>query len=66
MERKGNESNCMMFLHVRAITITETYKAAYELWRKRNSYLRTNIEANLLLNKTNLNNKILETLKLMR
>jgi hypothetical protein len=32
---------------------TENYKAAYELWRKRNPNLRTNMDAKLLLNQKN-------------
>jgi hypothetical protein len=54
-------------LCVKETTSTENYKAAYELWRKRNPNLRTNMDAKLLLNKNYiLRNKKLQTLKLMR
>jgi hypothetical protein len=33
------------FLCVKERTSTENYKAAYELWRKRNRNLRTNTDA---------------------
>jgi hypothetical protein len=32
------------FLYIKETTLTENYKAAYELWRKRNPNLRTNID----------------------
>jgi hypothetical protein len=38
------------FLYVKETTSTENYKAAFELWRKRNPILRTNMDAKLLLN----------------
>jgi hypothetical protein len=41
------------FLCVKDRTSTENYKAAYELWRKRNTNLRTNMDAKLLLNQKN-------------
>jgi hypothetical protein len=41
------------FLSVKGRTSTENYKAAYELWRKRNPNLRTNMDAKLLLNQKN-------------
>jgi hypothetical protein len=41
------------FLYVKDRTSTENYKAAYELLRKRNPNLRTNMDANLLLNQKN-------------
>jgi hypothetical protein len=40
-------------LCVRDRTSTENYKAAYELWRKRNPNLRTNMGSKLLLNNKN-------------
>jgi hypothetical protein len=52
------------FLCVKGRTSTENYKAAYELWRKRNPNLRTNMDAKLLLNKKNYilkNKKITDT-----
>jgi hypothetical protein len=52
------------FLCVKDRTSTENYKAAYELWRKRNTNLRTNMDAKLLLNQKNYilqNKKITDT-----
>jgi hypothetical protein len=68
MEQGGNERSCVLFYAHKAITLTENYKVAYELWRERNPDLRTNIDAKVLLNQKNyiLKNKKLQTLKLMR
>jgi hypothetical protein len=52
MEQRGNEGSCVVFLVCKR-TSTENYKAAYELWRKRNPNLRTNMDAKLLLNQKN-------------
>jgi hypothetical protein len=51
-------------LGVKDRTSTENNKAAYELWRKRNPNLRTNMDAKLLLNQKNYilkNKKITDT-----
>jgi hypothetical protein len=38
-------------MYVKAATLTENYKSAHELWRKRNLDLKTDIKEKLLLNK---------------
>jgi hypothetical protein len=40
-------------MHIKATTLTENYKEAYKLWRKRNPNLRTNMDTKLLLNQKN-------------
>jgi hypothetical protein len=52
------------FLYVKETTSTENYKAVYELCRKRNPNLRTNMDAKLLLNQKNYilrNKKVTDT-----
>jgi hypothetical protein len=52
------------FFCVKDRTSTENFKAAYELWRKRNPNLRTNMDAKVLLNQKNYilkNKKITDT-----
>jgi hypothetical protein len=41
------------FMYIKATTLTENYKVAYELWREKNPNLRTTIHAKLLLNQKN-------------
>jgi hypothetical protein len=40
-------------MYIKATTLTENYKTAYEFWRERNPNLRTNVDAKLLLNQKN-------------
>jgi hypothetical protein len=40
-------------LYIKGTTLTENYKAAYELWRKINPNLRANTHAKLVLNQKN-------------
>jgi hypothetical protein len=50
--------------YVKETTSTENYKAAYELWRKRNLNLKTSMDVKLLLNQKNYilkNKKITDT-----
>jgi hypothetical protein len=55
------------FMHVKATTLRENYEAAYELRRKKETDLRTNTEAKLLLNRKIYHKKQkLQTLKFMR
>jgi len=41
------------FMYVEAKTLTEIYRAAYALWRKKNTDFSTNAEIKLLLNRKN-------------
>jgi hypothetical protein len=56
------------FMYVKTATLTENYKAAYELWRNRDQDLRKTQRENYCQNKKkhSLRNKRLHTFKLIR